>query len=325
MKKNSKFFICILCIMLILTSNVYAYSIDKSNSRICFEDFLFNKLIFERMALLKEINIDEEKLLEIDNALKSIGCTFINDIDAKDKYPEIKAIVPGGTSVNWIERRISNYSYNGELYNIQKIVATANANSLCLKYTGIQQIFNSNDYTIGNNTLINAVTHYYGGLYLGNTTTLSLLNAITSNIGYSIDSNTTVRTPQTSYSWLMNQTVVFSYVRKENETDDEQVLTHISTGADVSIYSTIMGFQYNNGSWSSPMNISDHVNYVVYPAEFNSTFYAVSYYSAVVGAGGLGIGGPIFDAIFDTSIKGCQNSNVSTIYYCWPSYPSQVF
>jgi metal-sulfur cluster biosynthetic enzyme len=59
------------------------------------------------MALLKEINIDEEKLLEIDNALKSIGCTFINDIDAKDKYPEIKAIVPGGTSVNWIERRIS--------------------------------------------------------------------------------------------------------------------------------------------------------------------------------------------------------------------------
>lgn len=320
MKTKFKVFILLLmCLLFTFTGPVsYAATSPSFDNQIRMEDELFNKLIFQRMSLFNEEDFDKEKLTIIDDALIELGCTFLSHEEVISGYSDIRAEIPGNTNVTWISRRISNYSYNGELYNIQKIVATANDQDSCLRFSGSKQISFSSDYAIGSNDLILCTTHYNNGIVVGNTSSISLLNVVNANTSQGATAYTQVITPQITYSWLMKETVVFAYVRKENETDDMQVLAHISTGVNGSVSSTIMGFKcFIAGSWSSSTNITGQTEFYATSYDFNSTYSAVFYYN-------IPYAPPVHDAIYDTVITGPKGRSVTSMVYCWPFFPSQI-
>lgn len=132
-----------------------------------------------------------------------------------------------------------------------------------------------------------------------------------------ISTTTEVDVPNITYSWSNVTTASFIYVRLNDQTDDYQWLSLISTKTTTAVGYQIPQFSYKktNGTWVlTPQIIQDSRNINSTPSYYNSTDIAVSAHNS-------GSGSALQNCVSYVQISGPESKSVQTIYPCYPSFP----
>ena len=108
---------------------------------------------------------------------------------------------------------------------------------------------------------------------------VSVYDAVSSGIS-GISRTTEVNVPHITYSWSQATTASFAYVRKENESDDYQWLSYISTKVVAAVGYQIPSFEYENtdGQWVVVPTVTQGSNHLCPPSGYDSIYSAVMAY-----------------------------------------------
>ncbi len=299
-----------------------------------------SKLLQERASLFHTESVNAAALTQIDSELKRLGCNFFTSQEVDEKFPDQKAdralalsgrtsssidtrvTPPSQSNVTWVERRISNYSYNGKRYNIQKLTAIPNDKDSNLKIVGTRTLLYNTPWNVAAQNLIEVAVTNAAGLIPGTTLPLIAYDALSAIIT-GISRTSEVSSPHISYSWSMTELVVFAYVRLESQTDDYQWLSHISSTTETRVVSVAPGFKYRinsgTGAWEpSPKIDIWEKTFLAMPEYYDSTAAALYAYENTIG------GLAAHDCVERIVISGPLDKVAQTISPVYPQFPGHI-
>ena len=334
----------VLVLALIVTSlclpmSAYALDVDPSIDISITEktDALISKLLTERSALFASEELDTIQLDKIDTQLRLLGCNFLTRAEVEQKYPDAvpnyasimgngqvdpQARVPDQGNVTWVEHRSSNYKYNNKVYNIQKLSATANEGSSNIKKVfSLKVESNPNILVKITKNLIEVVAQNAVGLIPGSTIPLAIIDAAKAVIS-GLTTTSVISIPHILYSCTITQTIVFQYVRMENQSDEMQMLTHISSASVTNVGYLMSNFSYtkNNAGQTiaHPGSLYGDKDFYAVPEDFNSSIAAIRAYNSYAG-------GPHYDAVSNVTIKGIDGRIVHKEQLLYPAFPAHIY
>lgn len=125
--------------MSLLPVSVFASGYDNINIEELNREEEILQLLDCRQLLISSGPVNLEDLNEIDIRLNALGVTVLSETDVAKQFPEAKAsiskfsvgeavstrgvTIPDSEINYWTTYRVTNFSYNGKRYNIQKVVA----------------------------------------------------------------------------------------------------------------------------------------------------------------------------------------------------------
>lgn len=336
----------VLVLALIVTSlclpmSAYALDVDQSIDISITEktDTLISKLLTERSALFASEELDTIQLDKIDTQLRLLGCNFLTRAEVEQKYPDAvpnyasimgngqvdpQARVPDQDNITWVDRRVSNYKYNNQYYNIQKLCASPNndqVNSNLMQIATVIVEKNPNVFINVTKNLLEVAANSAVSLIPGADVVLTIIDVIKA-VESGLNSTSVISVPHTTYDCSLTETVVFQYVRLENQSDEFQMLSHISTASSTHVRSTMAHFTCKKNadgqSIAMPDDISKTEKANSVPKNFNSALAAVKAYNSYAG-------GPQYDAVSSVTIKGIDGRKVHTFQLVYPAFPAHIY
>ena len=122
-----------------------------------------------------------------------------------------------------------------------------------------------------------------------------------------------------TYRWETQTTACFAYVRLENQSDDYQWLSHISTKCvtEIAYIVDVDSWRQNGtGEWVVYPDLEAGTRLLEHtPTYYNSTTRALWAYNNSLN------GAPLHDAISEIQITGPESKKVQTIYPLYPQFP----
>ena len=356
LKKLSKTICLLMTAILVLSSSNYAVAASTSNEddlayMISSEEEI-QRLFDQRAELLTQIFQDEQEkrvdtskivaLNAIDRQLVSKGVTFLTLEEVYEQFPETKGskelalsgetmsraqedsqnprvVVPTSTVNSWASYR-STYTTGGVTYNIQKLIAQPIDSDSPLTNVGYRTVTYNTNWIAGVTNVLSSLAEAGAGALAGYipgaSLALTLYDAAHSFVT-GISTTTEVDVPHIAYSWSNVTTASFIYVRLNNQTDDYQWLSLISTKTTTAVGYQLPQFSYKktNGTWVIvPEMIQGTRTIYSTPNYYNSTSIAVSAYNSVPG-------GALQNCVSYVQISGPESKSVQTIHPCFPSFP----
>lgn len=291
-------------------------------------------LLDERRLRLREKNLS--KVEEINYLLEELGVEFLTDQDVAEQFPDAveslneqyrkidntmsltTGMEPPESNINtWSTFRTSNYLYNGKRYNIQRLIADPlvedesvlwDEDSVTVKFTV--------DWEAGKTNFLSAAASVgFSELAPITSTVYDMLSA-----GWTGLKKVSKIDPGDVVYWWENETnVVFSYVRLESETDDNQRLSLVSSKcittvgyiADIDSWS-----QNGDGVWTPYPDLVTGVKTInTTPTEYYSITAACQAYENGVTAANA--------CIRRIKLSGPESKIIVNLYPCVPEFPLQ--
>lgn len=296
-------------------------------------------LFDERQTVLFQKPVDIKKLNEIDIQLSALGVDFLTLKEVEEQFPEAKAdrikalqgktsavtdsgdvihpnvSVPDSNVNTWASYRTTNYNYNGQYYNIQKLIAQPTSENSGLWEEGSRTVNFSVNWKAGVTNLIESLAWTAAGTIAS--IPVSVYDAL-SSVWDGLKTTSDIDPSDVIYSWETQTTAVFAYVRLQSQTDDYQYLSHISTKCvtEVAYIVDVDSWRQNGtGAWVVYPNLESGTRYLYHtPSYYSSTSEAVNAYLNA-------IGGPWHAAISEIKISGPESKTVQSIYPCYPQFP----
>lgn len=292
------------------------------------------ELIDERLKIVSQNSVNIEQLNEVDIKLIDLGVDFLTKEEVKEKFPDayeakevdtkrvsdqntaIARVSPPDSYMNtWMSYRESGWYYNGNRYNIQKLIATPISTSSSLWKSGNILVNYGTQWQAGAtnflssiaSTLFNDAPIYAYGI--------SIYQAFQS-VWSGLQPISEISKPEILYSYNCKATASFAYVRLESEADDLQKLSHISTKCWTNVSYVLKGGTWrrdSSGNWElCPTQPSG--NYDIYnnPYSYNSTAEAV--YAFTLNA-------LHNKSISNITISGPESKTIVSIYPICPQFP----
>lgn len=339
MKKQYSIMAFVFALIMFISSTAFA-SADESfiGNMIAYErEKQIEELLNKRAELLTEDNVDIAALNDIDRKLVKLGVEFLSSEEVARQFPQEKAIkdlvmytkreVSSQTEVSpqvdtptsnvntWTSYRV-RYYYNGKYYNVQKLIAQPKSPSSPLQDVGSRVVYFSSNWQAGVQNVFETAAWSALGLIPKASIAITFYDAIRS-FWDGIKTTMEVRAPHIVYSWSSVTTVVFSYVRLDDQTDDYQWLSHISTKTNTVVGYQIPTVEYKNssGTWTKvpvPDVIQGKRTIEIVPDGYNDTLSAIIAYNS---------GRTVHAAVERIKISGPESKTVQYIYPCYPQFP----
>lgn len=334
MKKTIRLVALLLILVLSLSSTAFAQA--DPNEEAIERDNQIQALLDKRAALFLEEDIEIKELNRIDKALKSLGVEFLTADEAKAQFAPKKTMdprlapdnseitpqvdVPYATNVQWMSYRTSNYYSGGEYYNIQRLIASPNQYDSNLKEIGTRIITLDYNWEAGVLAVFESAAWSGIGSIPGASLFVSVYDTVSSGIS-GISRTTEVNVPHITYSWSQATTASFAYVRKENESDDYQWLSYISTKVVAAVGYQIPSFEYENtdGQWVVVPTVTQGSRTIyATPSGYDSIYSAVMAYRDPYSY-------PSRATVDYIDISGPENKEVETIWPVSPQFPAHIY
>lgn len=296
------------------------------------------ELYDKRQELFFQESVDIAKLNEIDAKLKSLGVDFLTLEEVEENFPEIKtqgyalineknknkksaiedigvAITKPTSKVNsWSTYRESNKYYQGQYYNIQRLIAQPTSEDSGLWEEGARSVNYSVNWTGGVTNFLSSVAWTaVGSVYTIPVTVYDCLSSVWDGL----KPVTEIDPAKVQYQWETQTTAVFNYVRLENHSDDYQKLSHISTKC-ITAVAYIADVDY----WK-PNGTGEWIAYPFLVADSRNLYHTAKYYcdnSRALWAY-KNSATPVQDCIDHITISGPESKTIQNIYPCFPLFP----
>ncbi|MFE7062001.1 hypothetical protein ACFVAD_07600 [Sutcliffiella sp. NPDC057660] len=286
-----------------------------------------NKLYDERAKLLLNEELSEKELDKalgkIDKKLEKIGVDFLTYEEVEEQFDIEKLAgdsefstmiaVPVQSNVSWSTYRSTVYHSTGT-YNVQRLVAQPNSKSSNLKSSGFRYISSTYNWKAGSMNALKTVASSVAGEIPGASLALTVYDTV-SGFASGISRETTVTDAEISYTWSQATTAVFSYVRRDSQSDSYQELTYISTKVAASIGYQYPTLVYSGGS-VSPNVVQGKRNLNLVPPGYDSGHNAVNAY--------VNVYAPRRSTIDRITLTGLETKAISNIYPVSPMFPAQI-
>jgi hypothetical protein len=264
MKRIIRLLSLFLALIILLSSTVFASSSNDGNVNAEADARVqqIDNLLSARQEIVFSEDPDLIALNDIDLQLHDLGVSFYTDEEAAEKFPEASAAMTqpttgtvdmgagdiaqpaydieghGGGINLWTEYRVSNYYCEDEWVNIQKIHVQPLDEDRSVLWQEDRSTVRYTDeaWFAATTDIINVVVSTGLGTLWPPAATIY---DICADAFSWILTSTSVEIDEISYRWECSTTVVFSYVRYEDETDDEQVLSVVSSQCEVDVVCTI--------------------------------------------------------------------------------------
>lgn len=229
---------------------------------------------------------------------------------------------PPSSSVNtWFNTR-TTITYNGVTYNIQTLTAQPNSPASPLALSGTEQIQYSSNWQAGAAAALDTSAQAIVGGFMseipGASLFLTIFDVVSAVIS-EIDQTTVVSIPSMTYGWSGVTTACFKYVRRNNQSDDEQWLSLVSTRVTLEVDFIIPAFDNvggNDNTVLSPNNITGSRTITATPPNYASNYLAIDKYNTYPG-------GPWQECVSYVQITGAESKLVRRVVCCCPFYPLQ--
>lgn len=318
-----KIIVWICCIIFVLQSGIVvsAENNDSDDVEVLFEEL--NHVVSSYNKGNISLSERDRKIEEIELSLEQFGFTPISQEEAiakkliKDKYNDSNrnyAIVPGSTTNTKFYNRREKYS--SDKYEIQTIRAVPLTEKSSLAESDMITMYQKNQMEAGALTVIKATV----------TSTATALSSKV-NIAYtaydllnktysSITGKSKIGNSKVIYDYDIQTNVCFKYVKKVGESDDKQILSHISTMYSGYCNTYYKKFTYNSTSYTAD-SIVQKENIEVKPSKYNNNLAALSYY----------LGNTSIYKYYapNFTIQGLEGKIVEIIYPITPEFPLQVY
>ncbi|WP_416150095.1 hypothetical protein ACM26V_03605 [Salipaludibacillus sp. HK11] len=130
-----------------------------------------------------------------------------------------------------------------------------------------------------------------------------------------ISKETTITDAEISYTWAQLTTAVFSYVKKQGQSDNYQKLSYISTKVETSIGWQYPTFTYSGGKAKANV-IQGSRDKVYIPTGYNSTTRAINAY--------LDVSAPKRSVVDKIALTGIETKTISNINPVSPQFPAHI-
>jgi hypothetical protein len=317
--------------LLSISTNAFAQNTDVTaniNLKQEEKDTEIGELMDERLDILSQDSVDNSKLNEIDLQLEKLGIEFLTLNEVQKRFPETKSfnysasdsdasvnVNPPSSAYNtWMLQRVSNWYYNGQYYNIQKLVAQPTSENSKLWTEGGRAVNYSIDWKAGVTNFIQSVASTLAGesVYAPAITVYDALSSVWSGLSPVSE----IKPSKVTYTYETQTTAAFQYVRLEKESDSYQRLSHISTKCKTSLGYLVdvdSWRQNSSGTWIPDPDIRSGSRTIYNtPNLYNDSGKAVYSYSVVRA---------LNDSVSSITISGPESKTVQNIYPLYPSFP----
>jgi len=317
----------LICMMALGSSGVVSASAPQP---VRSEDQI-NQIYEERAQVLAEQKEGYlEEFARLGKELESLGVEFLSSQQVKQKMEMTSRnsngvvpyvdIPPNKKNIIWSSFR-NKFVKNGVTYEVQHLTAEPNGSSSSLMETGGIVLQNSNSLgTAAQNFITTIVKEGASKLGAPVDITLKVYDAVKNFISDANFGRTTEVTDikvNYTYSWWEN--VDFMYVKKENESDDKQSLTFISTSVYGAINWTIPNMTYkSNGALKNVTFSNDQRSYNYYntTAHRNGSFAVNAYLDPYA---------PRNAYVTTANLLGVGDKTIKSIPVKTPSHPGLLF
>lgn len=272
-------------------------------------DFLKRILIIAGVEFLTY----EEVMAQFPNILNESEIGFPNK-EGISISPYV--VTPSSTKNTWTSTR-TTYVTGGVSYNLQNLVATPKNSTSPLRKTGTTVKAFSGSWQAAAGNVIQTTVLAGVGLISNTLTWLVTIYDVCSGIVTGFSKTTEVRSPNITYTYDLNTTAMFTYVRLTTQSDDYQKLCQISTKISGSISHQLVGADYkdSSGAWKSiPTRPQKFKDGGATPSGYDSSADAVKYFN--------GSAATFTRAISSVPIKGPGGATGITISPIYPSFPA---
>lgn len=340
MKRFIRAIALITVVFLLFPSTAFASAPKTENSQQELREREIMELFDERQQILMNKPVNVAQLNAVDMKLHNLEVSFLSQSEVAEYFPDatesLQGITTSGTEYmgdsvvapavvapvskdnTWASYRTSNCYYNGNYYNIQRLVAQPMNESSPLWSCGQKNVNYNINWKAGMTTLFTGIVKAGASQLAPYAFTVY---DILKDVWNALKPTSDLDISDVTYIWENATTVMFSYVRLSSETDYDQMLSLIATKC-----STEVVFVVNVDAWSQN---GDGV-YVLEPElspgkkEIQST--PVNYGSLERACYGYvnWSAGPIYDRITQITLSGAESNAVATIYPFLPEYPYDV-
>ncbi len=252
---------------------------------------------------------------------RALAGNTVDEPELSNGAPTRRVVVPASGKNTWATYRYANQYYQGKYYNVQKLIAQPLTNDSPLFSRGDKTVYYNMNWKAGTTNFLSSVALSILGASTGRITSaaISVYDAL-SSVWEGLKPTSDIDPTDVYYKWETQTTAVFSYVRLENQSDEYQYLSHISTKCitQVGYMLSVDSWRQNGtGAWVKYPNI-EHDDRTLYhtPSNYNNTTRALWAYNNVTG-------GPCQDAVYQITISGPESKTVQTISPCCPNFPLQ--
>lgn len=334
MKALIKSIAVVLVIAFLLSTTTFAMSPDMSDDNIDERETQILNLLDQRQLLLLDDVVDIAALNAIDLQLHNLNVDFLTQEEVEEVYPEAAESVeknietassraielPESVENHWVSYTTSNYLYDGQYYNIQRLVAQPLSEDSPLWDEGAKTVKFNYDWEAGATELIKCVAK--AGISELAPITTTVYDALSA--GWSgLRRVSTIDPGDVIYRWENATNVVFSYVRLESQPDSSQMLVLIATKCvtDVGYIVDIDAWSENGDGTSSPVPAQKTGNKTLNnkPTYYNFVSRACAAYNSYYVSGNV-----VYDRITRITISAPESKTVVNIYPCCPEFPTSL-
>ena len=328
MIKKAASIILVLALVAALCASVVSANTYNPNAEQELVDQQIAELLDQRKVLMFEDPINETAIANINAELESLGIDFLSDSEVLSQFPDAYAIqnssagstvspladTPETSNVSWMNTR-STYTYNGQVYNVQKLIAEPMTESSSLWDEGVALINEDINFVAGATNFLNAV----------GTAALSYVNSkvmtfydIFSSTWTGLQRTTVIDSVDAILSWESSTTAIFYYIRLASQTDEDQHLAFITTSCYLHLgYILDDASTYTNSNGDEVLVPAQVVGSVIYratPSGYGNTAAAVQAH----------VSDPYRttkDTVLNIYIYGPNDMYLFTISPCDPDFP----
>lgn len=314
--------VLVLAISMVMSIPAFATTSNNKNVELKIQE-LYN----EKAQLLCDKTVDQNKLDRIDTQLESLGVEFLKPEEVQTRFPDISkdkqygpyVVTPVQDNVSWSSYKSAATADDGNIYEVQHLVAQPNSKASNLKETGNYALRSSYNWKAGSMNILQTAASAGIGEIPGAGVVLSIYDAVKGFVS-GISKTTVIEDADIVYSWSQTTTAVFSYVKPNGASDNEQSLTYISTKVNAAIGYQFPTFIYTNTSGGSvsvsPNVIQGKRSITATPSGYDSTPNAIRAY--------LNTGNQTRATVDSIQITGIESDTVAYIYPVSPAFPAHI-
>lgn len=310
-------------------------ALNASNTEQDARERQIQALYDERRELINQETPDLVAICEVETQMHELGVDFLSYEQVKTQFPDANyenatfnisldtvmpnATVPSSSVNSWSTYRVSNYYYEGQYFNIQKLVAEPISESSSLWEEGQRAVSFSVDWVAGVTNLLTVVAETAAGAALENYSWVLTVYDALKGLLEGITTTTEIRPSDVLYWYETQTTAIFAYTKIEGQPDSTQKMNHISTKS-----ATVVGYLVDAEAWRvngsgawvvCPSLGSGSCSFVNTPLNYGSSAWAAYMY----------LYEPTLvrhDTVDSITLKAPGDKTIGTIYPCKPQFPA---
>lgn len=296
------------------------------------------QVIDEFQQLSFDSDGNSEQIAEKRRQLYSLGVEILSDSEVRTSHPEAVSLLnrqsegtylsseyspmvstPSSDVNRWYSFWARNVSYNGQYYDVQRLVACPiNADS-GLYTNGARTVSLKSKWKSAAAKLVTStLSAVVGSVLAPPVATAYTIYEVFSSAMEELKPETNLDINDVYYRWKTWTTATFSYVRLSNQSDEFQQMSLISTTCRTEMYYTmeVNAIDTNGTGNYSGFSKTVQSSNTIYssPNAGNIITRSIWAYTSV-------IGGPYYDSVKSIKLSAPNSSAVTTIYPAYPSFP----